>query len=455
MTAPGPPRARRVAPPAAGGAAGGAGRLETAFCFLALSTFLGAYATIPLRLRGASLMGGESNPFNAASMAFVLVGTLVLIAANWRGFLAAARAGGPVNLFVALALASALWSFHPAVSLRRSLTLVQMVLFAYYLAARFPPERVIRLLGSVLAVALVLSAVLALAVPDVGIMQEADVAGAWCGVFAHKSALGGACALGTLCFAWLWAHEPGRRVLYGAGILLCVCLAVLSMSKTAQLTIALLGPGAAYLRLLRLPGLGKLWASYATLVVLAALAAVSVAFFAELTAAVGKDPTLTGRVPVWASLFGFASGRLLGGYGYTAFFVAGNPDVEDVWRRGGWDMWDAHNTALGLLLELGVPGLVLSQWVLLGAIRRSLRAFSRGGVPWAGFAVGYAMSQALLSLVEMSMFRGDLNSVLLPLFYVALRRVAGGARATPLRAAAPRPAPVPDPAHAARGRGWG
>jgi hypothetical protein len=107
-------------------------RLETLFCFLALSTFLGAYATIPLRMQGGTaLEGGESNPFNAASMALILVAMIVLIIANWREFLAVARLGGLVNVLTALAIMSTLWSFDPAVSLRRAFTLLQMVAFGY------------------------------------------------------------------------------------------------------------------------------------------------------------------------------------------------------------------------------------------------------------------------------------------------------------------------------------
>ncbi len=414
-------------------------RAEIAFCFLALSTFLGAYATIPLRLQGIDPLGGESNPFNAASLFIILIGTIVLIAANWRRFLAVARLGGPVNAFVALAVASSLWSSYPAISLRKSLALLQIVLFGYYLVARFPMERVIRLLSWVFATAFVLSIVLALAVPDIGVMHEDELSGDWCGVFAHKSALGEASILGTICFAWRWAHEPGRRVLNSGGILLCVVLAVMSGSKTAQLTIVLLGPIAVGLRLLRLPGLGKLWAGFLMATALVTLAAIMFFFFTELTAAVGKDATLTGRIPVWQSLLGFAFQHPLGGYGYTAFFVAENPDVENVWRHGGWEMWDSHSTFIGMLVELGIPGLLLSQWVLLGAIWRSLRAFSADTVPWAGFAASYLICFALISLVEMIMFRGDLHSAILPMVYVALRQQGGGVPVAAVHVAAPWP----------------
>ena len=411
-----------------------AARAEWAFCFFALSMCLGAYSTIPLRLEGVDLRGGESNPYNAAALAVVLVATVLLIIRHWTDFVRVGRLGTALNLLAGLAIVSSLWSFDPAVSLRKSLTLLQMITLAYYLVARYSMEQLIRLLSVVFGLALVLSLALALTVPDLGVMHEADLDGDWCGVFVHKSALGETCILATLCFAWRWMHEPKRRIVHSAFLLLCFALAGLSMSKLAQLTILLLGPMTLCLCLLRLPGIGKLWAGFIMVVLFVSAGAILSATFTELTEAVGKDATLTGRVPVWQSLIEFAARHPLGGYGYNAFFVAGNPDVETVWRRGGWIMWDAHNSYIGIALELGLPGLVLSAWILLVATGRSIQAFSGSIVPWAGFAATYLISYGLSSLVEMVLFRGDIHSVMLPLLAVSLARLRE-----------PAPALLPEP----------
>lgn len=425
------------------------GAAETVFCFLALSIFLGAYTTVPPRLQGIEYGGGDSNPFNAAAMSLVLIGTIILVSAHWRSFLSAASQGGAVNLFVILAIASVLWSDYPEISARRSLTLLQAVAFGYYLAARFPVDQVVRLVASVLAVALVGSALLALALPEAGIMQEAELAGAWSGVFAHKSALGGATIMGTLCFGWLWVREPRRRVLYTLGILLCLFMVVMSRSATAHSTIALLAAIAACLPFFRLPGLTRIWAVYGMLVVFIGLGAILFFFFGEIMEAVGKDPTLTGRVPIWSSLLELALRHPIGGYGYNAFFVAENPDVEDVWRWAGWRMWSAHNTFIEMLLQLGIPGVAISTWALAVAVRRSLRAWSDGMNPWAGFAVVYILSFVVTSCVETVMFRsGDMHSVLFPLLYVALRIDAG--RTARARADAPWPEHRLDPLYQTR-----
>ena len=301
------------------------------------------------------------------------------------------------------------------------MTLLQLITLAYYLVARYSMEQLIRLLSAVFGLALILSFALALAAPDLAVMHGADLDGDWCGVFEHKSQLGETCVLATLCFGWRWAHEPKLRVMHSAGLLLCLVLAVLSMSRLAQLTILSLVPMTLCLYLLRLPGVGKLWAGFMMLVLMVLAGATLLVTFTELTEAVGKDATLTGRVPVWQSLIEFAARHPLGGYGFNAFFVVGNPDVETVWRRGGWVMWTAHNSYIGIALELGLPGLVLSVWILLVAIGRSIQAFSGRIVPWAGFAATYLISYGLGTLVEAVLFHiVDIHSVLLPMLSVSL-----------------------------------
>ena len=60
----------------------------------------------------------------------------------------------------------------------------------------------------------------------------------------------------------------------------------------------------AFLPLLRQPGLVRLWAIYgmcATTVIFGGILAV---FFGDIMAALGKDASLTGRVPVWTESAG-------------------------------------------------------------------------------------------------------------------------------------------------------
>lgn len=423
--------------------------IETLCIVLALSVLLGAYTGLPLRLGGQQLDGGAVNPFNTVGMAFVLTLTLVTAGARWRAMLFVLRHGGPANLLLGLALASLLWSEEPEVTLRRWLSLMQAALFGYFLLAAFPVARVLRLLATSIGLAMLASAAVALALPAAGTMQEPSLMGAWSGVFMHKSQLGSVAALGVLCFGWLWRNEPGRRAWNTLGVLLCIGMAVMAQSRSAQLVILLSVSFAAFLPLLRMPGLIRLWAAYGMALTASVFAAVMIMFFGDIMTALGKDASLTGRVPVWATLLQVALQRPFGGHGYSAFFITDSAGVEDAWRHAGWVMWTAHNAYLEILLQLGVPGLALVCWIILEQIVRSLRECIAGDLPWASFALIYGLCHLAMSAVESTAFRGgDIVSMLLVMLLTALR-VRASARDAALRASLPRPGPGAHPLYAA------
>lgn len=401
--------------------------VEVVFCFLAASAYTGAYIAVT---QSADHKMGESNPVNAAVMAFVLLGILALGAIRWRRMLFVARHGGAVNLFVVFVAVSTLWSDSPASTLKRCAVLLQGVLFAYLLLAAFPVERIIRLWASVITVAMAASAVVALAAPGVGVMSSADLAGTWRGVFAHKSQLGAMAAFGLLCVGWSWVHEPKRRLFHGVCLLLCAGLALMSKSKTAQIATVLSLAVSVFLVLLRRPGLGRVWVIYLAAVACSGAGVLFVTSFGDIMAALGKDVSFTGRVPAWTILLELAGDRVWSGYGYSAFFVEGNLDSDYVSGRAAWDVVQAHNGYVELLLDLGLLGLLFGIWTIAEALWRSLRLWFNGARPWASFAVTYVIGLSVINLVETVLYRaGEVHCIVLSLVYVALRVQAAAATA--------------------------
>ena len=398
-------------------------RGENAFCVFALVIFVGAFTTLPPRMQGVELAVGESNPYSTVANTGVLAGLLVLIAISWREVVFVARHGGAVSLLVILSLFSILWSEAPDVSARRGLLLLTAVMFAHYLVARYSVEDIIRLSAIALGIAMASSAAVAVALPSVGVMmEESDVAGAWSGVFAHKTSLGGATILAVLCFGWLMRHGERHRLLNFTMLLLSLFLAIMARSRTAQVTIFLICSFAVFMPLLRVPGLTKVWATYGMVVTALAFGVTLYLFFDEIVAALGKDASLTGRVPGWQSLLAMAAERPFGGRGLSAFFVAGNPDLEGIWRKSGWVMWGAHNNFIQMLLDLGVPGLVLASWAIGEMIWRALKAWIAGTARWASFALLFGITCPAINMFEDALFRnGDMQLVLFSVLFLALR----------------------------------
>jgi exopolysaccharide production protein ExoQ len=87
--------------------------------------------------------------------------------------------------------------------------------------------------------------------------------------------------------------------------------------------------------------------------------------FFELLGSLGKDPTLSSRVPLWQSLAPFMLDRFWLGFGYEAFWSDNNYAVQIVVERVKFRPWYAHNGVIELWLGLGMVGLALMIYVFL------------------------------------------------------------------------------------------
>jgi exopolysaccharide production protein ExoQ len=419
------------------------GRLmEKAYCYFAISLLMGAYVGLPDKFAGggdaaatAANFGEQHNIFYRLSDALVFVGLLVLFSVRWRQVFVVLRSSAAVNAFVILALASTAWSIDPELTLRRVFTLMTAVGFAYYLASRFAPIEVIRVVSGATTLAGIASAGLAILVPRVGQMQwsvyDPDIAGAWDGVFRHKNFLGATMVVACLTTGWLLTQERRRRFIRLAAFVLCLGVAVMSRSRTSQMAILTILPFGLMIRSVRLPGVLRLWVFYLLLLGALAFGLLVTDFFSYIMYALGKDPSLTGRLPLWNMLVIEISRKPLLGYGYGAFFGPNNTDLDYIAQMIGWIAPEAHQGYLELTIQVGMVGLLIGVWLVISTISRALRAIQDRALPWAGVAAVYALVLLVTSMTEASLMPPqNLSTVLLPYFYSALgleavRRKAG------------------------------
>lgn len=205
----------------------------------------------------------------------------------------------PLVVLLALPLMSVTWSIYPTTSLRRAIALAMSMLLAFVLAVRFTPRQLIFLVSAVLSTCLVLSLCFAGTVPRLGWMPDGSGMG---GVFVNKNVLGWHAAVGALTSISLIVDNEftSRRVAVGLAGISLVCLGG-SGSATATIAVASAAAIAAfYFVLARMRGVARV---VFTLVFIQFLALLLTAMF-ELVLpalqALGKDTTLTGRVPLWA-----------------------------------------------------------------------------------------------------------------------------------------------------------
>ena len=354
-----------------------------------------------------------------------------------------ARAWLPAAMFAVLtawAYASQSWSIFPDVTHRRVIALAFTTLLGLALGAVFDGRRLVTMLAWASIVFAVGSIVVALAFPAVGTMPL-DGGRDWRGLFPHKNTLAFQMASGMLAAACAALLEPRRRRLWiGVGVL---CLAVLLMSrgKTSLLAGLMAVGGVIGIATLKRGPLLAVAAGWAGAT--AALATVFVALVAPdtLLKAIGKDPTLTGRTDIWASVLRRAADAPWTGYGYGAFWERGSAVAKIVQKETHWLVPNAHNGWLDLLVQLGWIGVALFAVLLALALAAALVRLPR--TDDAGFGLLYMAIFLVLAFSE-SVIEAPNTLTWAMLVAVAVRALAPRACA-PSPAAAPTRAPPPPP----------
>lgn len=398
-------------------------KLEFALSILAFSIFLGAFVSLPDKLSGAHAESGGSNPINSVAMTLILASTCVLIYRDRASVMPLILRGSCLSGLMIWSLFSALWSVVPLLTLRRELSLATCILYAHYAVARMSMKTIVRRLAMTILITAIASTFVALAIPKIGVMTDL-YQGSWNGVFPHKNVLGGVMVAGVNAFGWMFAQENRlrRRALYALIIAYFVFLMVMSESFTALIACFILGTIALALWARRLPPAARMWCYYLLLVCSAGIGALLTTSLTEVLATFGRDPSLTGRLPLWEILAKLIAHRPLLGYGYSAFWSIDNPYAQYVWSAVEWDAPEAHNGYIDLLLQVGVPGLALALWPLVAVVRGSFRSYCVAGAEWSSFAFTYAALIALTNFSESSLFNAGLTSVLLPACYLALQK---------------------------------
>jgi O-antigen ligase len=105
-----------------------------------------------------------------------------------------------------------------------------------------------------------------------------------------------------------------------------------------------------------------------------------------LGAALGQDLlTFSDRTPLWSAAISVAQERPWGGYGYGAVWQHPwkppllNIVIGEIWDRSGDALSHGHNSAVDLVVEVGVVGVLLMVVVMLTAALRAIASVRVGG----------------------------------------------------------------------------
>ncbi|QJW88502.1 O-antigen ligase family protein [Spirosoma taeanense] len=276
------------------------------------------------------------------------------------------------------------------------------------------------LINQTLVAGAVLSLITAITFPSYGLMgalQEGGFhEGAWKGVYTHKNTLGRLMVIYTLTAFTLHSIKPQKK--YWLHISLSVFLIIMSRSSSALvLVIFVIGLGY-ILKTFQLKASSLIIVLLSVLSGLASGGYYMLNNYEVLFELLGKDPTLTGRTLLWEQIFVAVDKRPLFGHGFGGFWLGDHSASAIISQELNWEVPNAHNGFLDILLDLGYVGFVAFLILYVTKLSAYMMNYSLRREHLYGWGVMYMILFLVYNFVESNMLRQ--NNFLWILFIATL-----------------------------------
>src|SRR6266404_3461847 len=248
--------------------------------------------------------------------------------------------------------------------------------------------------------------------------------------------------LSAMVFIFWKKVEPQHKSLAQTGLIFSVILLALSRGMTAVVVFAVMIVLLPYLQWTLRKSIRGAVVGIGVLFVAVALSVFYMAtHLREVTGFLGKDPDLTGRIPLWIVSGVMALQRPWLGYGFNAFWLPDEAYTSRIWRLLTWTPPQAHNGIIELWLELGLIGTGLFFLVFAYYVARALSFSRHNSEPAAAWPMAFLIFLFLANLTTAFFLQG--NNIYF-ILYVALATTMYTNRSIP--PVAPRPT-MPRPNH--------
>jgi O-antigen ligase len=334
----------------------------------------------------------------AACQTIILLVLLVVMTMRWQRFLSSLKMVVPYIVIIAICIMSTLWSDHPLSTLRRGVTLGICVMFGVYCYDAFGLRRLIHILSFVAMSLAVLSLLAYFVMPQIGREQAIEYNDAMRGVFAQKNGMAEYMLLGIVCRSYIFI-ENMRLVPFCLSVALLYSCIVLAHSVTSLLIATIVLITTVWLVVRDKPRVRLAFGFAASSTFLLLISGI-VLMPDQMFEALGRDETLTGRLPLWNLVISAIAERPLLGHGYSGFWDANSIDVQYLWQRAGWMAPDSHNGYLDIMLQIGVLGIALYGWLWVRVLRLGWKAWQSGTLPIAAWIILFMMVNLMVNLDE-------------------------------------------------------
>jgi exopolysaccharide production protein ExoQ len=381
--------------------------LEQAFTILALIIYSGGVLT--LLVSGGTGEVDVEVTYDTSSIRICYFAiysvTFALLLLRWRKVFYIIRQDKFLWILVVMPLLSILWSFDRAITIKDSITMVGSSMFGLYLSTRYSIKKQLQLLTLTTGITVFLSLIFAVALPHYGMMQDFH-AGAMRGVYTHKNGLGQMMGLGILVFIALIIDDK-KSYFAWIGLIFSILVLALAKSTASVINVSIAAPFFLILNVIRLR-------YHLMIPVLLSITTIGFSLsvwlnnnLESLAVSVGKDPSITGRTPLWGFVWEMIQKQPWLGYGYGGFWQGWDGQAAQIWRAIQWTPNHPHNGLLALWIDLGLVGVVL---FAIGFWRYFLRAFAyirRHPQVDGIWPLLYLIYMVLLNLTETNLFSSN------------------------------------------------
>lgn len=316
----------------------------------------------------------------------------------------------PLLLVLGWCWLSMIWAIDPGIALRRLILASVIIWSVFTLIRQLGYERTLTMIRILLAVALVANFIALAMAPDLAVHQindpeDTSLVGDWRGIMGHKNIAGLTSALTVLFFIFDAQKIPRPiqlSVVVAAGIFL-----VGSHSRTSiALCVGALLLGFIFSRYKR----RYRGAAIILVVFIGIVGAWVQSVYSDPLLRTLNDPTaFTGRTQIWQALYQYHLHHRWFGSGYGSFWNIG--DRSPILSYGqDWvrTVAQGHNGFLDLLVQVGIPGLVLTLvatlvWPLIQVLNARSTEGGRGALILATLLFCIAHNGSESSLMDRDM----------------------------------------------------
>jgi exopolysaccharide production protein ExoQ len=368
------------------------------FCVLFLSS--GAMEALTISKDGADPQG---SPLMKVLWACIYLVVILRLIPRYREVGSLLSSNKCFVLFLLFALYSVRWSVDPYVTLQKGIPLLLSALIGLDFARRYTIGEQARMIWTVLALVLVLGVIAQVFFPGFVPDLDYEPGGAWNGIVVNKNSWARLIVLTGIVLLSL--PRRTRRSKLAVAILMVMVMALLVASHSASGLIIMCA-----MVLLFVAFKALRWNRTPLILLTIAIALVSVLTVSyvvqhadEVTTSMGKDASLTGRVPIWRETLRFVEKNPVWGYGYAAFWSQSSRPGRLVREATNWDnLPHAHNGYIDLALQIGGIGLALYFAAYLIAMKRAVLLVRRNTAKEAMWPIAFLVVVFLYQLDEAS-----------------------------------------------------